>query len=70
MTKLQQAIEHIRSLPEAEQEKWAEYVLQSIQSDTDAVFEFTPEESSELDRRLRDKNAGKSIDGVFANYGL
>ena len=64
MTKLEQAINKVKTLPEATQEQLAELLLSF--ADNQSVFTFTPEESTELDRRLANLQGTRSIEEVFA----
>jgi hypothetical protein len=64
MTKLEQAIDKVKSLPEATQDQLADWLLSF--ADNQPIFIFTPEESAELDRRLANLKVTRSIEEVFA----
>ena len=66
MTKLEQAINKVKSLPEAAQDQVADLMLSF--TDKQSIFMFTPEESEELDRRLASLKGTRSIEEVFAAF--
>lgn len=68
MTKLEQAIETLKSLPEEDQNFYAEWILGG--TSTNDAYELSPEELAELDRRLASKEPSIPAEEVFAKFGL
>ncbi len=64
MTKLEQAIDKVKSLPEVTQDQLADLLL--LFTDNQSIFMFNTEESAELDRRLTNLKGTRSIEEVFA----
>ena len=63
MTKLEEAIAHVKTLPEKEQEALADWILAGRSKDR---YELTPEELAEIDRRLASNEPTVPAEEVFA----
>ena len=63
MTKLEEVIEHVKTLPAKEQDVLADWILVGRTKDT---YELSPEELAEVERRLASNEPTAPAEKVFA----